>query len=155
ALDASNILSILPSPFEWCAIPGGRVALEGIAQPFDLLPFWMAKYPITYAQFQVFVDADDGFKNPEWWKELGADANHKKEPDRQQWKLDLHPRENVWWWDAVAFCQWLNARLGLPLLPASLNPQTLSSASSIRLPTEWEWLWAAQGPDGRAFPWGN
>ena len=32
--------------------------------------FWMAKYSITYAQFQAFLDAPDGFRNPRWWEGL-------------------------------------------------------------------------------------
>jgi len=43
------------------------------------------------------------------------------------------------WYEAVAFCQWLGAQLDLPL----------------RLPTEAEWQFAAQGEDELAYPWGN
>ncbi|MBN1427397.1 MAG: SUMF1/EgtB/PvdO family nonheme iron enzyme [Anaerolineae bacterium] len=154
-LDASDILAILPRPFEWCEIPAGQVALEGSAGTFEVQPLWMAMYPITYAQFQVFVDAEDGFRNPRWWEELAADADHKKNPGNQYQKVDIHPRETVSWWDAIAFCQWLNARLGLPPIPADLTTQTLAGYLGIRLPAEWEWQWAAQGPDGREYPYGN
>ena len=34
--------------------------------------FWMARYPITYCQFQAFLDAPDGFRNPRWWEGLAA-----------------------------------------------------------------------------------
>ena len=32
--------------------------------------FWIARYPVTYAQFQTFVEADDGFRQAEWWEGL-------------------------------------------------------------------------------------
>lgn len=153
--DASDILSILPPPFEWCEIPAGQVTLGDNAGIFEVQPFWMAKYPITYAQFQIFLEADDGFYNPRWWEGLAADAMHKDQPGNQQWKIDTHPRECVSWWDAIAFCQWLNARLSLPPIPGDLSVQDLALYRSIRLPTDWEWQRAAQGPDGRKFPWGN
>ena len=50
------------------------------------------------------------------------------------------PVVSVSWLDAIAYCEWLGQRLGLP----------------IRLPTEDEWEWAARG--GRAgalYPWGD
>jgi len=46
---------------------------------------------------------------------------------------DKRPRELVTWYDAQAFCE---ARGG-------------------RLPDEWEWEYAARGPDLLEFPWGN
>jgi len=149
------MLDLLPPPFEWCDIPAGQVRLEANAFSVAVAPFKMAKYPITFAQFQAFVDAPDGFADPRCWQGLAANASHRSAPGDQQWKIDNHPRENVSWWDAAAFCQWLNARLGLPPVPADLTPETLAACPSLRLPTEWEWQWAAQGPDGRAFPWGS
>lgn len=131
-----SILDILPPPFEWCDIPAGRVTLEEVAGTFDVKPFKMAKYPITYAQYQVFMDAKDGFSANRWWSELDEIGTHSLE---QNWKIANHPRENISWYAAVAFCRWISYRVGF----------------EIRLATEWEWQWAAQGSDGREYPWGG
>jgi hypothetical protein len=131
------VLAVLPTPFEWCQIPAGRVEIEG--QSFDVQPLFMAKYPITFEQFQVFVDDPQGFRSADWWQGLAAGADHRKVPGEQHFTHARNlPRERVSWYDAVAFCRWLSARTGY----------------DMRLPTEWEWQWAAQGPDGRAYPWG-
>ncbi len=99
--------------------------------------FRISRYPVTYAQFQAFVEAEDGFSNPRWWDELGADDEHKREPGEQRFKFLNHPRNNVSWYDAVAFCRWLNDKLGY----------------EVRLPTEQEWEKAARGTDGRIYPY--
>jgi len=133
------ILDLLPTPFAWCDIPAGRVTLENDVGTFGVAPFKLAKYPISYAQFQVFTDAKDGFYNPAWRDGLAVKADHWQQPGEQQWRIDNHPCENVSWYHAVAFCRWLTNRVGY----------------EVRLSTEWEWQWAAQGPDGREYPWGN
>jgi hypothetical protein len=133
-----------PPPFtlpmlEWCDIPAGKVTLADNAGTFHVEAFRIGKYPVTYAQFRAFVDAPDGFHNAEWWQGLAADEDDRSEPGQQKWPIDNHPRENVSWYDAVAFCRWLSRKLGY----------------EVRLPTEWEWQRAAQGDDGREYPWGN
>lgn len=133
------ILDLLPPPFKWRPIPAGRVTLDDNAGTFDVQPFKLAMYPVTYAQFQIFLDAKDGFKNPVWRNGLAAKADHWKTPSEQKWKIDNHPRDNVSWYDAIAFCRWLTSKVGY----------------TVRLPTECEWQWAAQGPEGREYPWGN
>lgn len=132
-----EILDILPEPFEWREIPQGVVEIgTDIALTFTVQAFLMAKYPITYAQFQVFLDAKDGFANNEWWQGL---AVHHAQPGEQKWSEKNHPREHVSWYDAVAYCRWLSARLGY----------------EVRLPLEWEWEWAARGDTKRIYPWGD
>jgi len=139
----------------WCDIPAGRVTLEDGAETFDVQPFRMAKYPVTTIQFQAFLDAPDGWRNPRWWEGLDAPRDHRAEPGKQAFKFDNHPRESVSWWDAVAFCAWLSARLGQPTLHEWLaGKKNWQGYPGVRLPAEWEWQWAAQGPDGREYPWG-
>lgn len=141
AAEQDGISGLLPGPFEWCDIPEVEgydlVDDEGNSvKQFDINRFQLAKYPITVQQYQVFLDAPDGYDSDEWWEGLAHRPMEKKPPVD---KPDNHPCGNVSWFDAVAFCRWLSSRAGI----------------EVRLPAEWEWQWAAQGPDGRAYPWGE
>jgi formylglycine-generating enzyme required for sulfatase activity len=119
---------------EWIDIPAGWAALP--FKEYWVDAFRISKYPVTYAQFQAFIDAPDGFRNDELWQGL---AKCEMRPGKQAWPIDNHPRETVSWYDACAFCCWLSEKTGLP----------------ITLPTEQQWQRAAQGDDGREYPWGN
>ncbi|MBN1285623.1 MAG: SUMF1/EgtB/PvdO family nonheme iron enzyme [Anaerolineae bacterium] len=120
---------------DWVTIPAGKFIYQN-GKRLHLGTFDIARYPITYAQFQAFIDAPDGFGDDEWWEGL---ARREAQPSEQYFKYANHPRENVSWYDAMAFCRWLSARLG----------------DEVRLPKEEEWEKAARGTDRRAYPWGN
>ena len=98
--------------------------------------YQLARYPITYAQFQCFIDAPD-VNDAAWWQGMPPDSNNKWY--KQYFPYANHPRESVSWYQAVAFCRWLSHQLGL----------------EIRLPHEEEWEVAARYPDDRSYPWGN
>lgn len=90
-------------------------------------PLYMDKYPITNAEFKKFLDATH------YQPEDGIDLLH-------DWKNGNHPEgwanKPVTWVsieDARAYAKW----------------------AGKRLPHEWEWQFAAQGIDGRRYPWGN
>jgi len=89
--------------------------------------YYIARTPITNAQYAAFVKATD-LELPEHWKR-GTPPRDKED----------HPVVNVSWYDAVAYCDWLAELTGKP----------------YRLPTEAEWEKAARGTDGRIYPWGD
>jgi len=93
----------------------------------SLATYWIGKYPVTNAQYAVFVETV-GRRSPEHW-----------EGDRPPKGKEDHPVVNVSWWDAVAYCRWLAEITGEP----------------YRLPTEAQWEKAARGTDGWVYPWGN
>mgnify|MGYP001333994923 CR=1 FL=1 len=150
----NKISTILPAPFAWMHIPAGTVTLirdsaEKVAgyleqnTVFDVPEFHMAKYLVTNAQYRVFVE--NGYMQSKWWTEEGWALREKGQwtqpsawtlPDRSG---DEYPVCGVSWYEAVAFCRWLSD----------------ASGEAVTLPTEPQWQRAAQGDDGRIFPWGN
>ena len=144
--------------FVWLPVGGGEVDVEreGV---FEVAPFHLAKYPVTDQQFHSFLDDPEGFSSPTWWEGLAANQEHISSPGEQRFEGGNHPRENVSWYDAVAFCRWMTEKvLGNEDnvgVPEQIVNKIRDEGWEIRLPTEWEWQMAATGgqPDHK-FPWG-
>jgi hypothetical protein len=142
-LHRSKVLDILPQPFEWITIPAGKVPLDiDPRQTFDVLAFQIAKYPITNAQYQVFVDAKDGYADEKWWDFL-SEASMRRQQNTKSVNTGFvgndFPRTNITWYDCIAFCRWLSAK----------------TSENVILPTEAQWQRAAQGDDNHEYPWGK
>jgi formylglycine-generating enzyme required for sulfatase activity len=90
-------------------------------------PFWMDKYPVTNAEFKKFLD-----------------ATHYQPKDDLNFLRD---------WRNGAYPQGWGDR---PVTWVSLEDARVYAAwAGKRLPREWEWQYAAEGTDGRLYPWGN
>lgn len=103
-----------------------------------LLPqYYIARYPVTVAQFRAFV------------KLSGYGWEGKDETQGS----DTHPVVYVTWHDAIAYCDWLTEVLrDSPQTPPELA-QLLANGGVITLPSEAEWEKAARGEDGWIYPW--
>ncbi len=147
-----GVENILPQPFEWVYIPAGSIRFEinNNVETFPVDTFNIAKYPITNAQFEVFIQSDDGYNDPNWWNfDMKARTWREKSNSIQPraFSEDDHPRANVNYYEALAFSNWLAARFNAP---APNLPKM-----NITLPTIQQWHRAAFGDDNRRFPWGN
>lgn len=129
---------------EWCSVPAGEVIIQGKTEQVEA--FRISKYPITYRQYELFVN-NGGYTAREYWTEMGWEWKEQKlQPEiywqDPHWHIPDHPVVGVTWYEAVAFCNWLNA-----IMPPS--------GEVIYLPTEEQYQRAGQGDDGRVYPWGN
>lgn len=144
-----TVKAVLPM-LEWCDIPHGTVTVSSIVgadEDFGEMTvpvdnFVMSKYPVTNAQFAIFARAEDGYKNSRWWT-FSEHAQRwfklGKGVAEARFSGERHPRENVNWYEAMAFANWLGSLLKM----------------KVALPTVAQWQRAAQGDDDRYFPWGD
>ena len=139
----SRVLDLLPEPFAWIDIPAGRVDIKKHGE-FDVAAFQIAKYPITNAQYAKFIEAG-GYRKRKWWTDAGWERRSSDSwTEPRYWAGSRfngreQPVVGVSWYEAVAFCLWLSDLTG----------------EQIMLPTEDQWQRAAQGDDGRVYPWGD
>ncbi|RME02281.1 MAG: NACHT domain-containing protein, partial [Bacteroidetes bacterium] len=137
-------------------IGGDKIAWNSKDRQQVTIPhaYRLAKYPITNAQFQCFLDAPDR-DDDVWWEGIPDGEKQFRNP---RWPYANHPREMVSWYQAVAFCRWLTAKLHAGLLPMGDLPGS-SEAYIISLPHEYEWEVAARWPNEsaaeRLYPWGK
>lgn len=123
---------------------------------FLIRPFYIAQYLITHAQYAAFAEGGD-YENPRWW--AGFPKSYRPQPLSIATNGNPNaPRDNLSWYQAVACGCWLTAQfegLVLPGLEGEVALQ-IGHNAEIRLPTEWEFQWVAQGGRlERAYPWGD
>jgi len=97
------------------------------SKALEMKPFYMDKFPVTNAEFKKFMD-----------------GTHYHPRDDHNFLRD---------WHNGAYPEgWANK----PVTWVSLDDARAYAAwAGKRLPHEWEWQYAAQGTDGRLYPWGN
>lgn len=93
----------------------------------ELEDYYIDIHEVTNQQFKEFLDAT-GYQ-PKWSKNF---LKHWRNGTYPEGKAN-HPVVYIDYWDAKAYAEW----------------------AGKELPTEAQWQYAAQGTDGRLFPWGN
>jgi formylglycine-generating enzyme required for sulfatase activity len=93
----------------------------------EVKPYYIDKHPVTNAEFKTFLD-----------------ATHYRPKDDLNFLKD--------WKNGAIPAGWENK----PVTWVSIeDARAYAKWAGKRLPHEWEWQFAAQGTDDRAYPWGN
>ena len=146
----------------WCEVPAGPFVMGSDKardpQAYDgelpqhqvtLSAYCISKYPLTNAQYAIFVTAG-GYQECHYWTGAGWQwKEDRTELDSYGGVFDLpnHPVVGVTWYEAVAFCRWLTQQLR--------ERGEVGPGEEVTLPSEAQWEKAARGQDGRIFPWGG
>jgi len=123
----------------WEADFGNGIVMVYIPPTEGLPGYWLGKTEVSVTQYLKFVN-ETQTNEPEW-QEKGSKFNLETGDDnyyRNQAGNDF-PVVGISWGNANAYCQWLSRKTGM----------------AFKLPSETLWQKAAQGTDGRLYPWGN
>ena len=135
-----------PCPAGMARIPGGRffmgsdddLPMEKPAHNVTLSPYCIDTKEVTTGDYKACSD-DGGCKRAgtsNHWEGITAEESRTYDPMcnvRDPFAQEKHPINCVDWEMASTYCK----------------------AQNKRLPTEAEWEFAARGPDGRKYPWGD
>jgi formylglycine-generating enzyme required for sulfatase activity len=91
----------------------------------DLPGYWIGRYPVTVAQFRVFVE------------ESGYEVHKRSLDDPAD-----HPVRYVSWHDAIAYCRWLSGKTGL----AVRLPSEAEWEKAARGTDGWIYPWGDERP---------
>jgi formylglycine-generating enzyme required for sulfatase activity len=176
-LDPEGLLPDL----EFCFVPAGSFWMgrdANLHQNSRLnYDYWLSRYPLTVAQFQGFV-ATGGYQNPAYWPEAGQagvwlppgqvkgslDETPRIEPYDfgPPFNLPNHPVVGLTWYEALAYCRWLQQQLAASTQRLKSSDGSLPLAQvlthknyCLTLPSEAEWEKAARGGSRWLYPWGD
>ncbi len=173
-----------PLQIEWVEISAGPFIMgsddgyddEKPQHTLDLgYAFRISRFPVTNAQFQVFVE-DGGYQEARYWMEAQAAGWWRdgkairglyrwKDESKQEielfdteeataprnfgepFNLPNHPVVGITWYEALAFSRWLSEQMETKGL--------LKPGEEATLPSEAEWARAARAAKGRIYPWGE
>ncbi|MEI7832548.1 MAG: SUMF1/EgtB/PvdO family nonheme iron enzyme [bacterium] len=108
------------------------------AHPVMLPTYYISKYPVTVAQFRVFVESD------------------KRQVKKRRYLIGKgnHPVVNVSWYDALDYCKWLTTQLQHNKDFPTFFP---GCEIIVTLPSEAQWekaaRWDAVNDVSRIHPW--
>lgn len=120
-------------PDHMVLVKGGTFQMgeKNDAHQVTLRDFLIAKYPLTFDEYDAFCKA------------TGRDL-----PSDVRWGRGKRPVINVSWYDAIHYCNWRSKQEGLMEVYQIIKQQQISpnwQANGYRLPTEAEWEYAARG----------
>jgi formylglycine-generating enzyme required for sulfatase activity/GTPase SAR1 family protein len=121
---------------------------EGPPRRVTVGPFEMCRFSLPVSLFRAFVEGGGyaapaaRFWPPDGWQWKGVLSVDSPLDWLDQVILPNTPVTGVSWYEAVAFARYMT--------------ENRRDGWIYRLPTEWEWEYAARGPNAQtAFPWGN
>ncbi|MFG0316221.1 MAG: formylglycine-generating enzyme family protein, partial [Planctomycetota bacterium JB042] len=91
-----------------------------------LEPYYIGEFEVTNAEWKIFLDATEREPSKDLTENYWIDGEIPSGHEH-------HPVTFVSFPEVEEYCRW----------------------AMVRVPTEHEWTFAARGPDGAIFPWGN